>query len=45
VPSATDPQVDITDIVASEHGFAGGFTYRANGCTYTGHLGGVRLSD
>jgi hypothetical protein len=44
-PSATDPQVDITDIVASEHGFAGGFTYQANGCTYTGHIGGARLSD
>jgi hypothetical protein len=45
VPSATDPRVDITDIVASEHGFAGGFTYQANACTYTGHLGGVRLTD
>lgn len=45
VPSATDPQVDITDIVASEHGFAGGFTYQANGCTYTGHIGGVRTSN
>lgn len=45
VPSATDPQVDITDIAASEHGFAGGFTYQASGCTYTGHFGGVRTSD
>jgi hypothetical protein len=45
LPSATDTQVNISDIAASEHGFAGGFTYRANGCTYTGHLGGVRLSD
>lgn len=45
LPSDTDPKVDITDIVASEHGFAGGFSFQANGCTYTGHIGGVRLTD
>lgn len=44
-PSDADPKVDITEIAANAHGFAGALTYQSNGCTYTGHIGGVRLSD
>lgn len=44
-PAAGDPQVDITEIAANTHGFAGAFSYQSGGCKYTGHFGGVRVTD
>lgn len=41
-PQPDDPTVDITNIVAGPDGFSGALTLQKAGCTYTGHIGGVR---
>jgi hypothetical protein len=38
-------QLQLTALAITAHGFAGGLSAQRDGCTYTGHVGGVRTVD
>ena len=44
-PAASELQLETGEIAASADGFGAGLTLRTQGCTYTGHIGGVRVAD
>jgi hypothetical protein len=43
-PTVTHP-AQLTDLAIGPHGFSGKATVQAGSCTYTGHIGGVRVID
>jgi len=43
VPGPNDDSVRLTDLAIGEHGFSGRAEVTRGSCTYTGHIGGVRL--
>lgn len=45
IADASPYQIVFSNITGTPHGFAGAATVQRDGCTYTGHVGGVRTVD